>query len=460
MPTDRGFPRTGAPHVLLVNPWIHDFAAYDFWAKPLGLLSLAGILRAHGVRVSYIDCLDRFHPRMPPGALETRQGRGPYRKTPIARPPGLASIPRTYSRYGIAPEWFCEDLLRLTPPDLVLVTSLMTYWYPGVVETIREIRGAYPKVPVILGGIYATLCADHAARVTGADRVITGPAEALILDIVREYTGYAPAPVMDPEDLDTWPYPALDLQHGIGYVPLLTSRGCPFDCAYCASRQLNPERRTRSPRRVVDEIRYWHENWAVRDFAFYDDALLMDAERHILPILDAVIAEKRPLRFHTPNALHIRNITPRLADRMFRAGFHTVRLGLETMAFGSRRTLDEKVDEKEFFSAVTRLLAAGFRPEQIGAYLLAGLPGQSREAVEMSIRMVRKLGIRPVPAHYTPIPGTRLWEAACAASRYDLAKDPIYTNNAIVPCQKEEFSWNALARIKALAAGAYGSETA
>ncbi|MGD2036453.1 MAG: B12-binding domain-containing radical SAM protein, partial [Desulfobacterales bacterium] len=51
------------PHILLVNPWIHDFAAYDFWAKPLGLLYLAALLRSHGLSVSYIDCLDRFHPR-------------------------------------------------------------------------------------------------------------------------------------------------------------------------------------------------------------------------------------------------------------------------------------------------------------------------------------------------------------------------------------------------------------
>ncbi|MDH3957783.1 MAG: cobalamin B12-binding domain-containing protein, partial [Desulfobacteraceae bacterium] len=45
------------PHILLINPWIHDFAAYDFWAKPMGLLILAALLRSQGVSVSYIDCL-------------------------------------------------------------------------------------------------------------------------------------------------------------------------------------------------------------------------------------------------------------------------------------------------------------------------------------------------------------------------------------------------------------------
>ncbi len=51
----------GSPRILLVNPWIHDFAAYDFWATPLGLLTLGAMLRDHGARVSYVDCLDRFH---------------------------------------------------------------------------------------------------------------------------------------------------------------------------------------------------------------------------------------------------------------------------------------------------------------------------------------------------------------------------------------------------------------
>jgi len=122
------------PHILLVNPWIHDFAAYDFWAAPLGLLSLGGVLRHHGVKVSYLNCLDRFHPRAPKTDPASRCGRGPYLKTKIPNPKGLGGIPRTYSRYGIPPEWLREDLRSIPRPDLILVTSLMTYWYPGVQE--------------------------------------------------------------------------------------------------------------------------------------------------------------------------------------------------------------------------------------------------------------------------------------------------------------------------------------
>jgi len=56
----------------------------------------------------------------------------------------------------------------------------------------------------------------------------------------------------------------------------------------------------------------------------------------------------------------------------------------------------------------------------------------------------------PIMAYYTPIPHTALWEEALASSRYDLALDPIYTNNAILPCQKEPFAWETLKGLKKL----------
>ncbi|PID40191.1 MAG: B12-binding domain-containing radical SAM protein [Proteobacteria bacterium] len=440
-----------APHILLVNPWIHDFAAYDVWAKPLGLLTLGGILRRHGARISYLDCLDRFHPMAADGSPpEKRCGRGPYMKTAIPTPSELSDVPRTYSRYGIPVQWFRRDLQALDPPDLVLVTSLMTYWYPGVRETIATIRSVFANVPVVLGGIYATLCYEHAARTSGADHVVAGPGEAHIMDVVAAYTGWSPAARFDPQRLDSLPLPVLDLEHRLAHVPLLTTRGCPFQCAYCASRKLAPRMMRRSPEAVVDEIVHWYRCHGVHDFAFYDDALLVDADKHALPLLEGVIAADIDVRFHTPNAMHIREITPDLARLMRRAGFHTIRLGLETTAFEQRSHLDRKVTEAEFNRAVKYLKSAGFTAANVGAYLLAGLPGQDVRAVESSITVVKRAGVTPVIAHYTPIPHTAMWPDAVAASRYDLESDPIFTNNAIFPCRSGAFSWEEVTRLKNL----------
>ena len=435
-------PDDSPPHILCINPWIHDYAAYDHWAAPLGLMWICAILRDHGMRVSYIDCLNRFHPMAEEsGKGNLADGRGAYRKTPIPPPKGLADMPGRYFRYGIDPSWFAADLAAAVKPDLILMTSLMTYWYGGVKEAITEIRRVYPDVPVILGGIYATLLPRHAREHTGADEVIEGAGEMVIFKAVEKYTGFAAEPtvhppVFDPTDMNTFPYPAFDMQSAIPYIPLLTTRGCPNRCAYCAARILQPRRMSRDPDHVAAEIRFWHETHGVRNFAFYDDALLLDAESHAVPLFEKIAGMKRDLWFHTPNAIHVRPITARVARSMFAAGFRNIRMGLETTD-ADRQGFDNKVCREEFVEAVRVLLEAGFEPDRLGAYLLVGLPGQDFGSVGESIDTVARLGVRPALTYYTPIPGTRMWAAACRLSRYDLEADPVFTNNAVMPCMPE-----------------------
>lgn len=444
--------KNDVPHILFINPWIHDFAAYDFWAKPLGLLTLAGIVNLHGMNVSYIDCLDRFHPKAPVTDPYIRHGRGPYLKTPIPKPEGLENIPRNYSRYGIKEKWLTEDLTAIQKPDLILMTSLMTYWYPGVLETIRVVKKIFPEVPLVLGGIYASLCNNHAVKHTGADLVFKGPGEKPILKLINEFTGFAVTCKFDPDQLDTYPYPAFYLQRKINYIPVMTSKGCPFRCKYCASHFLNPVKMMRSPKSVVEEIEFWHQKYNVKDFVFYDDALLVDEKKHAVPMLKMIINSGMNIRFHTPNAVHVRGISAKTAQLMFKAGFKTLRLGLETADFDNRTELDKKVTSIEFQKAVTFLKDAGFQKEQIGAYLLSGLPGQHIRSIEDSINIVKQSRITPVLAHYSPIPHTALWKKAVASSRYDLESDPVFTNNAISPCRKEAFSWKTLSYLKNLCA--------
>jgi len=145
---------------------------------------------------------------------------------------------------------------------------------------------------------------------------------------------------------------------------------------------------------------------------------------------------------------------------MAKAGFKTLRLGLETAEFEGRTEFDKKVTADEFKEAVSCLIEAGFQKHQIGAYLLVGLPGQRIESIEKSIKIVNESGVLPVLATYSPIPQTGLWQRAVLASRYDLESDPIFTNNAIFPCQKEDFSWKTIAHLKQLASENTDPETA
>jgi radical SAM superfamily enzyme YgiQ (UPF0313 family) len=338
-------------------------------------------------------------------------------------------------------------------PDLILVTALMTYWYTGVQETITVLRGMFPKTTIILGGIYASLCTDHARKHAGAVDVVAGPAERAIFDIVAQHTGFRVTARFNPQQLDTYPYPAYDLQNRINYVPLLTSRGCPFKCAYCASHFLSPVRLWRSPDSVLEEIKFWHRAHQIKDFVLYDDAFLVDTEQHARPLLEKIVQADLGLRFHTPNAVHIRGLTAETAQLLFKSGFTTLRLGLETAEFDARDPIDHKVNQNDFKQATGYLKNAGFTKDQVGAYLLMGLPGQELSAVERSIRAVQATGITPILAYYSPIPHTAMWPKALAASRYDLAADPIFTNNSILPCQSETFNWETICALKKLASG-------
>jgi len=432
------------PVLLLINPWIYDFAAYDFFARPLGLLYLASFLAGQGYAVHLLDCLDA--PPSRPGPY----GTGRYAKEILPTPPALQGITRRYGRYGNSEAEFRARLQAAPKPDAILVTSLMTYWYPGVQAAIHLAREHFPETPVILGGIYATLCPEHARRHSGADLIITGPGEDAIGAALA--AAGLPSPAPQPlGDLDSLPYPALDLLPHLSFIPLLTSRGCPLHCPYCASRLLQPRCQRRRPLAVVEELAHWHKRLGLRDVAFYDDALLMDPEDHVLVILEGLAQRGLSFRCHTPNAIHTRYLYPEVAGWLKKAGFATLRLGVETTALGAAR-LDQKLQAGELEATLANLREAGFRRQEIGVYLLIGLPGQEEEEVINSIRRVKELGGTPVLTQYSPIPGTDLWPQAVQTSRYDLASDPLFHNNSLFPCWPQ-FSWERFTRLKRLAAG-------
>ncbi|MBW1802476.1 MAG: radical SAM protein [Deltaproteobacteria bacterium] len=427
-----------ATTLILINPWIYDFAAYDLWSKPLGLLYLGSYLRRCGFQIRLIDCLDVHHPGMDTLPVRRAYGTGKYRREPVPKPEPLKHVPRAYSRYGIAKTLFEDELQAVVDPAAILVTSSMTYWYPGVRDAIALARKIHPNVPVILGGIYARLCQEHARQYVDADHVfsrggIDSPDSAgkMLTQFGIHAQEIGP---FEPRH----PYPAFDLLHRLEYVTLRTSMGCPYRCRYCASPFLNPDITGRDPLEVLDEILYWHDHYSVRDFAFYDDALLFRSEGHISVLLEHLMRLKMDLRFHTPNALHIREISPEMAGLLYHAGFRTIRLGLETSDMDLHQELDKKVSEGEFETAVENLKKAGFDKKSIGAYILMGLPGQSVASVMETIEFAGTAGATPYLAEYSPLPHTPLWEKALIHSQYDLAHEPLFHNNTLLPCWDED----------------------
>ena len=409
------------PRILLVNPPIYDFAAYDFWLKPYGLLSVAGRLRGRAEFLLF-DYLDRLHPCVAdrPELQSDAWGRGRFRRERMAKPEPLKEIPRYFRRFGLPRDLF-REFLGQGPFDYVFIQTVMTYWYPGVAEVVGDVRDAWPKARIVLGGNYATLCRDH-ARTLGADLIVGGTD----LEPLWELLGITP----DCEQPALW-----ELYERLDVGTLKLSEGCPFRCSYCSVPQVYGVFKPRSLERSLAELERLIECGA-RNVAFYDDALLFDAETVLVPFLREVVGRSLQVHFHTPNALNARFVTPALAGLMVRAGFKTFYLGFESASRQWQESTGGKVYSEELEQAVNYLISAGADPADITAYQIVGHPDSDIQDLEASMHFVHSLGIRGMLADFSPIPGTPDGEAC---RRWVDMDEPLMHNKTAFPVFRTGF---------------------
>jgi radical SAM superfamily enzyme YgiQ (UPF0313 family) len=382
-----------AAKILLVNPPIYDFAAYDFWLKPYGLLSVAGFLRGKA-EFALFDYLDRLHPfvhGLEARATSDQWGRGRFYCEKIAPPPPFCEIPRHFRRFGLPRNMFEDFLERKGPFDFALVQTVMTYWYQGVQEVIEDIRRITPRTKIVLGGNYITLCDNHAKK-SGANFLVMGSN----LEPLWEYLGFAG------ERREPALWEAYDkLRVGV----LKLSEGCPFNCTYCMVPKVYGKFKPRPMECSLAELELLVK-CGVENIAFYDDALLYKSGEVLEPFLKEVLSRNISVNFHSPNALNTRFITKGLAELMVEAGFKSFYLGFESASLEWQKKTGSKVFSKEFAEAVKHLTAAGAEPGSITAYQILGHPHGDIQQLEDSMRFVNSLGIRGMLADFSPVPGT------------------------------------------------------
>ncbi len=433
--------------VLLVNPYIYDFTAYDLWLRPLGLLYIAAILKKYSnCELYWLDTLDRFA-----GNERTTIGnRGKYFREVVDKPDIFKNTPRLYARYGIPFQAFLEKLDTLPDIDLVLVTSLMTYWGDGVNVTIAAIRKRFPAAKIVLGGILPSLVPAPVLRAQiDADYYIAGYGEAQILPLVQALG----AKVYDTPDLshpDALPYPAVEFLTNRDALPLMTSRGCPFHCTYCASDILNQKFIERRSESILAEIYHMHEKFGTSHFVIFDDALLINKRNRFLNVFQQV-KNTLHVRFHTPNGLHTSQIDQETAEVIYGSGFETLRLSFESTSPDILSRSSDKVTVTQMVEAVKNLEAAGYERKNIGVYLLFGLPGQKEAQMKSALEFVRDLGVTPNLSYYSPVPGTvdfqNLQKSAVLSSPVNLYE----TNKIYFLYNKSGFTHQQIKNIKELA---------
>jgi len=304
---------------------------------------------------------------------------------------GLLKIAAYHKQAGDTVEYVRAYEIPSAQPDMILVTSMFTYWYKCVWETVQFYKFFYPTVPLLLGGIYATICPDHAAR-SGADKVVAGEYEK------------SRCLTPDPTVLPTKPR----------FVYSMTSYGCPNACSYCASHVLyGPGIQQRSAEEVFDEFALQRRR-GFSTIYIGDDNFLFNAEKHALPLLEMVIQRGLKVRFELPGGLQADHVTPEIAQLMYRAGFRRVSTAMETAS----RDVAEHMGRRNVASsdAVTHAVRcfeeAGFERREINVFFMIGLPYQSLDDILDTFAFLARLGVWLHPQRWTPIPNTRDFKLA------------------------------------------------
>ena len=394
---------------LLINPPVYDTQYWARWSQPYGLLRIASLLAARGYkRRELYDFMEtdakghvhhhRISAHEPYG--EREEPTKPCTPWPLAKDGVTLDLwkchfGRTWSQFDA---WLDErGFTAANPPDEVYISAIMTYWWESVRDLTARLRRRFGKgITIIVGGIYPTLCPEHAAEWTDADVIVAGEVE---------------------EANNLWP--DLSLYETPPHYAIVTpSRGCPYNCSYCAQRTINASRRKveyRPADDIVAEIRHQHDTYGINEVAFYADFLLWDSEANLEQVLKALVADKtRSVRLHAPEGLDVRYLSKsqRLVDLMKEARFAKLYLPVENIDETYLRTMNRRhVRLRDFVEAVRLCEKAGFklRNLEVNAFVLYGLPRETIDGVVKTILFVSEVLGSIIPMLFTPVPATGIY---------------------------------------------------
>lgn len=442
--------------IVLINPYIYDFSAFNFWFRPLGLLYIASYLKKKLYNVEFIDCLDSKYYKTTDNSIcekKKKYSTYSYFKEECEKPFIYKTIKRNYYRFGLGGNQFIEIVSKIKNPGMFLITSHMTYWYKSIFEIINILKTVFPGIPIVLGGTYATLCFSHAKLFSSADYVFKNnqinELFMLIESIFPENKNiYFNEDLKHLTSLLLSNYPAFEFYKKNDFIPFISSKGCTYNCSYCASNLLYKGFDERTPKEMLNEIIYWKNLFDIKDVAFYDDALLINKETRLKPFLRSIIDNKININFHTPNGIHLKELDEETAFLMKESGFKTIRCGFETSNEIHQKLIGKKADNRDFKKAIEFLFKAGFNKDNIGVYIMMGIPFQTKDAVLESINFVKENSIKCNLCEYSPIPGTKLFEEALKETDKPLYDEPLFHNNSALSLWSKKFDLNIINELK------------
>jgi anaerobic magnesium-protoporphyrin IX monomethyl ester cyclase len=378
-------------HVTLVNP-PYPVEAPQAIFIPLGISYLAASLEQNGYQVDVIDC----------------QVSKPTQKD-------------------------LEAEFKQRQPDVVGVTSATLTYLPAV-EIVKTAKQALPNCLTLMGGPHVTVMAEQAlSENPAADIIVRGEGEQTMLELARlvsngnlknlgEVAGITFRKngqiIRTPnrpfiQDIDSLPLPAhkhfdVSMYRILGktYLPIITSRGCPYQCAFClASEMCGRGFRARSPRKVVDELEWLRDTFGAGAVAFYDDTFTFDVKRAVA-ICDEMTRRKVGLLWDCRT--RVDRVSKELLAKLRRTNCRLIHFGVES---GSQKMLDAMKKGTTVEQNATAIKWAKEVGISVAISLVVGYPGETPEMLKQTIDFIRRTEPDYVyMCEAVPYPGTELYD--------------------------------------------------
>ena len=422
-------------NILAINPWIYDFAAYDLWAKPLGFLYILEFLKSKGFKIIFLDCLDRYHPLLKYvenyKIKENEFGCGKFFWEQIPKPEVFSFVPRRYKRYGLPITIVKQFLQKVEKPDIIMITSSMTYWYLGIKDIITILKEVFKNTPIVVGGTYPILCPQHSQRILESTFIINQYVPYKLKEVFESLFGIK----LDFSEQTLFQHkPYYDAYQYLPYVVLRRSWGCPFECEFCGLKKMYKGFFEKDYRKVFKEIMYFY-NKGVKNFVFYDDALCFPPDS-LKVLLKKIVHHKLRIKIHTPNGLHALFIDKELAFLFKESGFVMPRISFESSQPQIIEKFSYKVDKEILKKAIYNLRKAGYKEGEYGVYIIFAAPDQDLEILKKDILFCHHLGCRIFLADFSYV-----------SEKDTCIKEPLLHNNSIFPAVDKRL-WSYLQDIK------------
>jgi radical SAM superfamily enzyme YgiQ (UPF0313 family) len=271
-----------------------------------------------------------------------------------------------------------------------------------------SIRHIYPDAKIIVGGIHAALVPTDFFEI--ADHIVSGEAEGIIADLIDGKFTEKFIKGFPVEDLDSLPHIHYSLLEGyekINIIPIMTSRGCPFDCNFCTVTKVFGKRfRMQSAERVVAEVKHALTYFKTRTLFFYDDNFTANRER-ITKICDLFSNEKLDITWTAQVRSDIAR-DPELLHLMYTAGARLFYIGFESINDATLKAFHKSQTRADIEKAISTIHNVGIT---IHGMFIFGEDHDSIESLHETVNFAIDQNVDTVQFMIlTPFPGTQLYE--------------------------------------------------